>query len=717
VDAEQLAAALAALNGYSTPRRRSTLVLAAVGEAGHVAHYLAVPAMRSAGTRAQLEAAIPGLTAVPIDRPPTFSADRVWRGWISTRQRPLDTRHPIVVARGLLTALARAEHDETLVMRWALGPVRRPASTRRRAGFDDYGLGLPDWAREALNGPNTVDDPEARTALAQKQGRPGWRAAFHLGARATGRRRQRQLLGALAGAARVAQAPGAQIGFKPSTRPAFRTALPRRRPLLVNVDELVGLSAWPLGMTEDLPVERERSRLLAPTAPLTGAGRVVAEATYPSAERPLGLSSADALQHLHVIGPTGTGKTTLLLHLICQDMAAGRSVVVIEPRGDLIADVLARVPDHRVDDVVVIDPTDPAPVGINPLATPGVPAELRVDHILAVFKRLWADNWGPRTQDILTSGLLTLAATPGMSLAALPILFTNDEFRASLVHRVDDPLALGPFWHWFNSLQPTERANVLAPVMNKVRVFLLRERLRRVVGQPTPRFALADIYRRRTVLLVNLSAGALGPESSALLGALIVSQLWQTVMARGQVAPQRRHPIMVFVDEFQNYLHLPTDLADVLAQARGFGVGLTLAHQHLAQLQPAIRAAVLANARSRVVFATNHDDADVLVRNTTRIAASDVVGLGRYAIYASLLTNGEATWVSGRTLPPPPETRPSGDLRQRSRDRWGVPATAIDAELAALAGSQATGEHARQPEGDATTLGTIILDDRRETER
>src|SRR5262249_7532403 len=146
----------------------------------------------------------------------------------------------------------------------------------------------PDWITDALAGPAGTDDPAARAALLDKQGRPGWRAVLHIGVAATGRRRQRQLLGAVAGAVRVAQAPGVSLGFRPGTRPALTARrLPGLRSLLINVDELRGLAAWPLGPTEELPVDQERSRLLRPSPLLTHTSRVLAVTTYPSAERPL----------------------------------------------------------------------------------------------------------------------------------------------------------------------------------------------------------------------------------------------------------------------------------------------------------------------------------------------------------------------------------------------------------------------------------------------
>lgn len=697
VTPEQLLAALLSLNGTSTPRRAEALVVRTTGQAGRVTHHLAVPDSRAAGVRRQLEGAIPGLAVEAVERVSDVRLDRSWRCWLSTRQRPLELKQSEIIARGMLTALASADVDELLVMEWVLGPVRRPHAVGSRVP-GGFGPGAGRWLVDIATGPPDLDT-DGRKALLHKQGLPGWVATLHLGVRANGRRRQLQLLGRVAAAARVAQGPGVQIGFNPARTSAVTgDRLPLRRPLLINVGELKGLVGWPLGPTDGLPVDRVRSRLLPPTVVVPSNGRVIGEATYPSHERPLGLSARDALQHLHVLGPTGTGKSTLLLNLIVQDMAAGRSVVVIEPKGDLVRDVLERVPEHRLNDVVVIDPTEGAPVGLNPLATRGVPSELKAEHLLTIFKGLFADSWGPRTQDILTAGLLTLTATPGMSLVALPLLFTDTHFRRQLLTRVHDPLALDPFWDWFEALSPAERATVLAPVMNKLRAFLLRERLRRVIGQAEPRFDLRDICRKRRILLVNLATGTLGPESSALLGSLVVSQLWQTVLGRTSVPPERRHPVMVVIDEFQNYLHLPTDLADVLAQARGLGVGLTLAHQHLAQLHPGVRAAVLANARSRVVFATNHDDASVLVRSDDRLTAADAVGLGKYEVYASLLAGSEPTpFASARTFASPPALRRADEVRQRSRERWGVPAGAIDAELEGLAGQSLVKERHNGP--------------------
>jgi hypothetical protein len=218
-----------------------------------------------------------------------------------------------------------------------------------------------------------------------------------------------------------------------------------------------------------------------------------------------------------------------------------------------------------------------------------------------------------------------------------------------------------------------------------VRPFLLRERMRTILGQAKPRFDIAEVFTKRKILLVPLSKGLIGSEAAGLLGSLVVAQLWQAVQGRASIAPERRHPVLCYIDEFQDYLHLPTDFADVLAQARGLGLGLVLAHQHLAQLTPNVRAGVLANARSRVCFRLSADDASTIAKTTSLLDAEDFQSLGRYEIYASLVADGTVqSYCSGVTRPLPTPGNAADHIRRLSRERYGRPKPEIEAELAAL---------------------------------
>jgi len=211
-----------------------------------------------------------------------------------------------------------------------------------------------------------------------------------------------------------------------------------------------------------------------------------------------------------------------MLHLILQDIESGHSVVVLDPAGDLVQDILARYPSDRLDELVVIDPKDAAPVGVNPLYRPKQPA-LVADQLLGIFTQLFKDSFGPRTADVLGASLLTLARWGEGSLAVLPLLLTNPGLRRRIVGSTADPLGTGPFWAWYERLRDAERQQIIAPSLNKLRAFTVRPDLRAVLGQVQPRFALTDLVSNRRVVLVNLAKGQLGPESSALLGTVILN--------------------------------------------------------------------------------------------------------------------------------------------------------------------------------------------------
>lgn len=686
-------AALLAINGQSTPKRGEAVVWEITGNDTDISFRLRCPDSRARGLHRQLQAAVPGL-AIETTGPPPLTCNRSWRAWQSTSARSLNVDQADVIANGLLTALAAASVNEQLVLQWWLGPVHRPAAVANKVSGTHRGNLAVVLGKAALGAPADLDSDAVR-GLRQKRALPGWRAVLRIGVLAGTPERQRQLLGGLAAAVRVAQGVGVQLGFSGSNPVVLNDRrLPWRWPVHINAAELLGLAALPLGDTGHLPITRVRSRLLPPSRQLARTGYILGEASLPGASqsRPLALPVADSLKHLHIVGATGSGKSTLALHLIAEAMAANRSVIVIEPK-DLIEDVLARVPAHRIDDVVIIDPATDGPViGFNPLAQPGVPGELLVDQVLSVFKGLFGEAIGPRTQDILTAGLLTLVAQPissgARSLVALPMLFTDRAFRASLLKQVRDPLGLAPFWAWWDSLGPNEQAAVLAAPMNKLRAFLVRGPLRRTVGQAEPRFDLREVFTKRRIVLFSLRRGVLGPETANLLGSLALSMVWQATLGRATTDPNLRHPVLLVADEFQDFTHLSQDFGEVLVQARSLGLGLVLSHQFLAQISDrTLRTAVLSNARSRVVFTVGHDDATHFAKLDHRLAPEDFTGLGAYETYSQIMSGNETQpYASMRTLPAPETIADPGEIRRRSTERWGIPATEVDAQLERLLG-------------------------------
>jgi hypothetical protein len=646
---------------------------------------LALPSEQAESMVDQLRAALPGLSVEALSERPALTVTRAVELRLSTRRRPVRTDDLAAVNRAVLTALAHVREGEHLALQWALGRPLAPMAVPNHV----EGMAYESWLGALLLapfGPPPPMDAEARGALRSKQAEPGWQLTGRVAVRAGGASRERQLIRQVVGALRTSAAPG--VGWRlhsVSPRRVRDARLPWRLPLRLNAVELAALAAWPVGQTSELPVDRLSSRLVAPSTAIPLKGRIIGQANFPGRERPLALSTTDSLRHLHALGPTGSGKSTLLLNLIAQDMAAGRAVVVIEPKGDLIADVLAHVPTERIGDVVLLDPTDVRrPVGLNPLQLSGRSPELAADQLLGLFHSLYAAHWGPRTHDILGASLLTLARTPGMSLTALPLLLTDAGFRRRILRGVDDPIGLAPFWSAYEAWSEAERAAAIQPVMNKLRPLLLRPELRAIIGQADGGFDLRRVFTERKILLVNLSKGLLGPETSALLGSLVVALLWQAVLGRAAIAPERRHPVFVYVDEFQDYLHLPLDFADALAQARGLGVGFIVAHQHLHQLDPAMRSAVLANAQSRIAFRLPSEDARAIAAGSA-LDAEDFQGLGAFEAYAQLVASDAVQpWCSLRSLPPSDPSTDPALVRTASRLAYGRDRAAVEAELQAL---------------------------------
>ena len=290
--------------------------------------------------------------------------------------------------------------------------------------------------------------------------------------------------------------------------------------------------------------------------------------------RPVSLGVADARFHLHVMGATGSGKSPLLTNLVLGDVAAGRGVVVIDPKGDLITDLCDRLPAGSAERTVLIDPEDAesAPV-LNVLD--GSDPDLVVDNLVGIFRSIFAAFWGPRTDDVFRSACLTLmryAAATGTStsLADVPRLLSDDRFRAPRVAAVvHDTVGLGGFWLSYEAMSESNRAQVIGPLMNKLRAFLLRDFVRSVVGRPDSSFDMGKILDGG-ICLVRVPKGILGEETARLLGSFVVAQVWQSALHRAQLGQSARVDATLVVDECQNFLNLPRSFDEMLAEARGY---------------------------------------------------------------------------------------------------------------------------------------------------
>jgi hypothetical protein len=551
----------------------------------------------------------------------------------------------------------------------------------------------------------TVTNKELRDKTVE----PLFGISLRIGAGAPQRQRVRVLVDQVQAVLRVVERPGVHFRRLPwPGRSAIKRVSKARTPSFefpatLNARELATIIAWPVGSPVVPGLARSLTRRLPALATLPEHGRIFGVSSAPGSGRALAISAADSLHHAHLIGPTGVGKSTLLAQLASQDLGAGRGLVVIDPKGDLVTTVLERVPAKRAVDVIVLDPTsDQRSVGLNLLADGQSSPERVADEVVELFHRLFIASWGPRTADVLHACILTLTHAPGMTLCELPSLLVDDAFRGRLVAGVSDRVLLG-FWAWYDQLSPGERAQAIGPVMNKLRAFLLRRRVRLILGQAQPTWTIQDVLNQRKVLLVNLARGELGSEAAALVGSLVVAQLWRAIQRRAV-----RLPVMVAIDEFQDVINLDTDLGEVLAQARSFGIGLTLAHQHLGQLDTKLKSAVLANARTKVVFQAAADDATVLAKQLGGgLTAIDLMNLPAHEAYLAACVGGQVLPpASLRTEPLPEGTGQGAPIRAASRQRYGRDAGEVEAAIADRQATPAAGSLGRRVRGGTSGGGS-----------
>ena len=622
---------------------------------------------------------------------------------------PLATERLAAVVRAVLAALASTTEDEELVVQLQLG---------RRFSPQVLGRVEPQGWLELLGlvPPPPVSGERGRRMRAQL-GRHRAAGCLRLGVRAASPLRQRTLLQGLLGALRVLEGPGVRLRAR-TDNPAKLDSVrrPWRAGLELGAGEIVAMVGWPIG---ELPLPLLGSgqpRLVAPP-PEVGSGssqRVVGASAVPGETGLVRLPITDAVYHTHLLGPTGVGKSTVLLSLALADAAEGRGLLLLDPKGDLATDFVARLPEERAGDVVVLDPTNPCPVGFNPLSGPPELAVVTAEAVLGVLAELFRDSWGIRTADVLSAALLTLARIPQATLVWLVPLLTNPAFRRRVLALAPpDPLGTDVFWQGYEAKPVRTQAVEVAPVLNKLRQLMLRPGLRAMLGQAQPRFGLADLLERRRIVVVNLNQGLLGAGAARLLGTLLVSQLWQHLLARQAQPAQRRQIVSVYIDEVQAFLAgLPGSLADALAQARSLGAAFHLAHQYRGQLSGEMMQAVETNTRSKVYFALSATDAAAAARLAPELEAADFQLLAQYQAYATVMHQGSRSgWFSLATRPAPPAVRDPALLYAASHARYGIPAKQTEAELIALTSSGTpTTADSRSPATTLPETSTVATD-------
>jgi type IV secretory pathway TraG/TraD family ATPase VirD4 len=362
-----------------------------------------------------------------------------------------------------------------------------------------------------------------------------------------------------------------------------------------------------------------------------------AQTNFRNKRTPFGIRQKDRFMHTYVIGKSGTGKSTLLLTLIMDDINAGRGLCLLDPHGDLVAEVMKRTPDARKEDVVYFNiPDTGLKLRYNPFKKVSYEKRsLVASGIMEVFKKLWSDAWGVKLEHILRYSILTLLDQQDATIADIPKLLLDRTFRTNALKAIENE-SVRDFW---KKEFPHYTQYDLLPVLNKVGGMLAHPAIKRVLIENPDEVSLRRAMDERKIILVNLAKGYIGQDASHILGALFISSLSSAAFSRVDTEEDRRVPFMLYMDEFHNFTTL--SLINMFSEMRKFKLGMVLAHQYFFQLDDEIREAILGNAGTIISFRVGTSDAEFLVKEMYPVFTLEgFINLPNYHIFLKLMIDG-----------------------------------------------------------------------------
>jgi Type IV secretion-system coupling protein DNA-binding domain/Helicase HerA, central domain len=653
--------AKAVLGSLAGLPHEAELVFEVFADGDGVKFFIFVPQGLRASVESVLSGAMPGLrvSEAPIQ---TGRATCALRTFIPTPSL-LSTENPEAASRTLLSALATLSPEgEAVGVRWAVRPGSAPELR----------------AQEPLDG----------RARAVQQ---AWRQKAHLAGgfqvggmvvvRAERVGRARELAEHVASAIRSRRGAigGPRITYERGSRSLASLPRTTRTSGWLNTAEVLALFSWPLGDAQLPGVEAGTSRELLTPRSVPTHGRRLFIGRNATGERPVALSPTASLHHMAVVAPTGAGKSNLLMRCILSDLAQGYGGIVLDPKADLIAELIDRVPAEAVDRVVVLDPSRPGPVPGLDLFGEGDP-DVRADTVLATFKSIYKDAWGVRIDGFLRLGLRTAVELENPVLSDWIRLYTDAGLRQRAVAKLRDPILVGQ-WRSYESLSAAQQHEYVAPALSRITSLLARPGLRNIINQRRPLVNLPRLLAEGRWLLVTVSPAS-GEAASELLSAIVGYLTWTAIEARVTLPPEQRHPIFFYCDELAS-LRLPVGLQVFLERSRGLGCGVVAATQGLYRLSDTVRSSLLANAGTLISSRTGSEEATRLARELAPLTATDLMALPRFEVAARVGTGlgNTATVVTGRTEGPPPVTGQGAQIRRLSAERYGRDPKEIEAEF------------------------------------
>jgi hypothetical protein len=397
-----------------------------------------------------------------------------------------------------------------------------------------------------------------------------------------------------------------------------------------------------------------------------------------------GLPRVDRSRHLYILGQTGVGKSGLLELMTISDIYSPYGFAIIDPHGDYATNILKRIPEERIDDVIYFNPSDiDFPIAFNPLEIYDIRLKMHTcSELIGVLKRMF-DAWGPRLEYILRYSILALLDYPGATMLDITRILTDKQFREEVIKHINDPVVRN-FWTVEFAGWSTRFANeAVSPVLNKIGAFTANPLVRNIIGQSKSSFNIRKIMDENKILIINLSRGLVGEDNAAILGALLVTKIQLAAMSRADISAEHRTPFYLYVDEFQNFA---TDsFTTIFSEARKYGLNLTVANQYIAQMMTGVRDAVFGNVGSVVSFRTSADDARIMQRYfEPKFSEHDLVQMhNRHFVISMTIAGEKAPAFSAISLNLPDIDEDNSEtIIEKSRSHFAGPREQIELVIA-----------------------------------
>lgn len=600
------------------------------GTPEYVTAQLAVGTEDEAHVRQQLRAFFPDIVTQPM-------CDKLEDAFVQAGGVPLVV--DFALARDSLLPLASLHHDLCVSLIATLADLHPGefASYQvlfqpvRSAWGDQLVRAVSDHAGRAF----FINEPELVGAARSKASRPLFAVVVRGVARSPELSRTREILCRIAGALSAFSHPNGNelIPLKNSDYPHadhvmdFIRRETHRSGMMLNADEFFGFVRFPTSAVVTPKFWRQTKKTKAAPEITGGIGGLMLGINEHAGElREVCITPDQRVRHMHIIGASGTGKSTLLFNLIQQDIEAGEGVGVLDPHGDLIDHILGAIPEERIQDVVLIDPADEAySIGFNILsAHSDWEKNLLASDLVSVFRRL-STSWGDQMDRVLANAILAfLESDRGGTLMELRRFLVEPAYREKFLATVRDSEIV---YYWRKGFSQLTGNKSIGPVLTRLETFLAPKPIRYMVAQPVNRLDFGDILDSGKIFLAKLSQGALGKENSHLLGSLFVAKFQQLAMSRQRQAAAARRDFWLYLDEFQDFM--TPSMAEMLAGTRKYRLGLALAHQEMRQMQrDADVAGAVSNAYTRIFFRVGDQDARTLANGLSSFEARDLQNLG-----------------------------------------------------------------------------------------